>query len=91
MIIIVIQSIFSSIKSFWAPLGAHSNPRLAALAKISQGRALYIFVPAYINFIVILSKKKNQNRELFFIRFFFLPIQKFWTQSVRKYILSEDS
>ena len=47
-----IEFMFLGINIFWALLGAHFNPRLAALAKMSLSRAQNKFMPANINSIV---------------------------------------
>ena len=55
VIILVIQFMFLGIDIFWVLLGAHFDPRLTARAKMSLGRAQNIFMPADINFIVLLQ------------------------------------
>ena len=54
VIIIVIEFMFLGINIFWALLGAHFNPRLAARAKMSLTWAQNIFMPVNINCIDLL-------------------------------------
>ena len=46
VIMIVIEFMFLGLNMFWGLLRAHFDRRLAARAKKSLRRALYIFIPA---------------------------------------------
>ena len=54
VITIVIQFMFLGINTFWARLTAHFNSHLTARAKMILGWAQNIFMPANMNYIVLL-------------------------------------
>ena len=59
VIIIVIEFMFLGTDIFWVLLRAHFNPCLMAQAKMSLSRAQNIFMPANINFIVLLTTEMD--------------------------------